>query len=54
MVFTNTSTDLHEEEKFLSQHQLVLVITTLDNILFVTNLDHNDLSTLLPTIGEDL
>jgi MFS family permease len=50
----NDSTNLHEQENFLPQRQLVLVIITLGTVLFVINIDHNGLSTLLPTIAEDL
>jgi MFS family permease len=47
-------TGLHEQENFLPKPQLLLVIITLGTVLFVINIDHNGLSTLLPTIAEDL
>nr|A0A3G1DJG1.1 RecName: Full=MFS-type transporter M2; AltName: Full=Squalestatin S1 biosynthesis cluster protein M2 [Phoma sp. MF5453]AMY15059.1 MFS transporter [Phoma sp. MF5453] len=54
MAHTNTSTALHEQENFLPKNRLLLVILTLGTVLFVINIDHNGLSTLLPTIAEDL
>jgi MFS family permease len=54
MAPTNKPPDLHEQENFLPKRQLVLVIVTLGTTLFVINIDHNGLSTLLPTIAEDL
>lgn len=54
MAPTNNPTGLHEQENFLPQRQLVLVIITLGATLFVINIDHNGLSTLLPTIAQDL
>jgi MFS family permease len=54
MARTNTPTALHEQENFLPQKQLVLVIITLGTVLFVINIDHNGLPVLLPTIAEDL
>ena len=50
----NISTRLHDQENYLPKYQLVLVIVTLGTCLFVINIDHNGLSTLLPTIAEDL
>lgn len=54
MARTNTSTALHEQENFLPKKQLLLVILTLGTVLFVINIDHNGLSSLLPTIADDL
>nr|UPW35100.1 MFS transporter [Didymella macrostoma] len=54
MAHTNIHTALHEQENFLPKKELILVILTLGVVLFVINIDHNGLSTLLPTIAEDL
>ena len=54
MAHTNIPTTLHEQENFLPKKKLILVILTLGVVLFVINIDHNGLSTLLPTIAEDL
>ncbi|EME41956.1 hypothetical protein DOTSEDRAFT_192184 [Dothistroma septosporum NZE10] len=45
---------LHDQENFLPKRDLVLAVITLGVILLVINIDHNGLSTLLPTIAQDI
>ena len=50
----SAQTTLHDQEISLPKRQLIVVIVTLGAILFVINIDHNGISTILPTVAEDL